>query len=243
MSPGSSRQPCACCERVRPDAGEAVGLQLDAHAQRVGLRLAAARPRIASTLPRDAHQVLHVVADLVRDHVGLRELAGRAEAGSSACRRSRGRCRPSGRPGSRTGPSPPGPVPQAVGVAPRKSTQLGRLVGACRPARKTSVQTTSVSAQHRARRTRASRSSAGGAGAGPAAAAPAAPPPPLSMPSMVSGLMPKIQPATSATTMRADADAAPADAEAAAAAASCRARLRRCCFLPGRPFASQSPRQ
>ena len=34
----------------------------------------------------DAEEVLHVVADLVRDHVGLREVAGRAEASLAARR-------------------------------------------------------------------------------------------------------------------------------------------------------------
>jgi hypothetical protein len=64
---------------VAPDAREAVGLQLHAHRQLVGLGLARALLRGAHLLV-DAEQVLHVMADLVRDHVGLREVARRAEA-------------------------------------------------------------------------------------------------------------------------------------------------------------------
>ena len=64
---------------VRPDAGQAIGLQLEPHRQRVGLllrRRAAARLHLLG----DAEQVLHVMPDLVRDHVGLREIARRLEA-------------------------------------------------------------------------------------------------------------------------------------------------------------------
>ena len=51
-----------------------------------------------------AEQVLHVVAVLVGDDVGLRERAAlRAEAAAAARRRSRRPCRPARRPGSRTG--------------------------------------------------------------------------------------------------------------------------------------------
>src|SRR5207249_2577631 len=62
---------------VRPDAGQAVGLQLDADGRRVALR-AAALPR-GRDLLGDAEQRLHVMADLVGDDVGLREVTGRAE--------------------------------------------------------------------------------------------------------------------------------------------------------------------
>ena len=74
---------------MRPDAGEAVGLQLDAHLHAVGLDLRAGRALRLLHLGQDAEQVLHVMADLVRDHIGLRELAGLAAAAAEA--RARGR--------------------------------------------------------------------------------------------------------------------------------------------------------
>jgi len=58
---------------ARPHSGEAVGLQLDAHGQRVRLRAHLV------DLCQDAEHVLDVVTDLVRDDVGLREVAGRLE--------------------------------------------------------------------------------------------------------------------------------------------------------------------
>src|SRR4051794_22642747 len=62
---------------VRPDAGEAVGLQFE-------VDTAALRPGDAlANLAHGAEQVLHVVAVFVRDDVGLRERsAGRAEPGA-----------------------------------------------------------------------------------------------------------------------------------------------------------------
>src|SRR5262249_29602458 len=63
---------------VSPDAGQAVGLQLEAHRQRIrGGRLLLLR---GSEALLDAGQPLHVMADLVRDDVGAREIAGRAES-------------------------------------------------------------------------------------------------------------------------------------------------------------------
>ena len=62
-----------------PHAGEAVGLQLQAHAQRVHGALR--HPLAGFVEPgRGAHQVLQVVAHLVGDDVGLREVARGAEA-------------------------------------------------------------------------------------------------------------------------------------------------------------------
>src|SRR5215468_131628 len=60
---------------VAPHAGEAVGLQLGAHRDVVALPAAAEllRPLL------DAQQLLEVVADLVGEHIGLREVAGSAE--------------------------------------------------------------------------------------------------------------------------------------------------------------------
>ena len=62
---------------VRPDTRQAVGLQLEAHRQRVGAIGPALLP---ADLLGDAQEVLHVVADLVGEHVGLGEVAGRPEA-------------------------------------------------------------------------------------------------------------------------------------------------------------------
>ena len=65
---------------MAPDAGVAVGLQFHPHRQFVGLRCDA-RDRACCDAPgRDAEQRLDVMTDLVRDHVGLREVARRAEA-------------------------------------------------------------------------------------------------------------------------------------------------------------------
>ncbi len=58
----------------RPDTGEAIRLQLDAHLQPVGARAVLAALLLLH-LRQDAEQVLHVMADLVRDHIGLGELA------------------------------------------------------------------------------------------------------------------------------------------------------------------------
>ena len=63
---------------MSPHAGVAVGLQLETHRQRV--RAARIRTLHLPHLPFGAGQRLHVVADLVREDVGLREVARRAEA-------------------------------------------------------------------------------------------------------------------------------------------------------------------
>jgi hypothetical protein len=60
---------------VRPDAGEAIRLQLEPHRRAGGaLRVPEARDALA-----DAEELLDVVPELVRDDVGLRELAAGAE--------------------------------------------------------------------------------------------------------------------------------------------------------------------
>jgi len=63
---------------VAPDASEAVGLELELHGDRVAPRRARAGALLRHLL-RDPQLVLNVVADLVRDHVGARELARRPE--------------------------------------------------------------------------------------------------------------------------------------------------------------------
>ncbi len=64
---------------IRPDAGIAVRLQLDSHRQRVGIGFARLLAQLLHLFGR-AHEVLHVVTDLVRDDVRLREVARRVEA-------------------------------------------------------------------------------------------------------------------------------------------------------------------
>src|SRR5215213_2502182 len=64
--------------RVRPHAGEAVGLELLADGERVALVRVPADGVV--DLIADPRQGLHVVAHLVREHVGLREVARRVEA-------------------------------------------------------------------------------------------------------------------------------------------------------------------
>ncbi len=61
--------------RVGPDAGEAIRLQLEVDRERVAL--AAVLLCQSRLLALDAEQLLDVVAELVRDDVGLSEFAGR----------------------------------------------------------------------------------------------------------------------------------------------------------------------
>src|SRR5262249_32778576 len=63
---------------VGPNAGEAVGLQLDLHLDVIGVPLVAGGALRLLRLRQDAEQGLHVVSDVVRDQIGLRELAGLA---------------------------------------------------------------------------------------------------------------------------------------------------------------------
>src|SRR3984957_2405029 len=63
---------------VRPNTGEAVGLQLDLDLQMVGRRLALHGLLLLLHPRQDAEQVLHVMADLVGDHISLGEFAGLA---------------------------------------------------------------------------------------------------------------------------------------------------------------------
>ena len=63
---------------VRPDPGEAIRLQLHLHLERVRFGAAALALRLLDS-PGDPEEVLHVVADLVRDDVRLGEVAGRTD--------------------------------------------------------------------------------------------------------------------------------------------------------------------
>jgi hypothetical protein len=62
---------------VRPNAGETICLQLHPDLHAIGVGLAHATLRLLH-LGQQPKQILHVVTDLVRNHVGLRELAGLA---------------------------------------------------------------------------------------------------------------------------------------------------------------------
>src|SRR5215210_5132860 len=62
----------------RPDPRETIRLELHPYRERVALRLPGARPEFPDPL-RDAEFRLHVVADLMGDHIGLGEVAGGAE--------------------------------------------------------------------------------------------------------------------------------------------------------------------
>src|SRR5262249_39825043 len=68
---------------VGPEASEAICLQLDLHLDVVRRRPAAGGALHLLRLGQNAEQILHVMPDLVRDHVGLRKLA-RLTAGAAA---------------------------------------------------------------------------------------------------------------------------------------------------------------
>ena len=62
---------------VGPHAGQAVGLQLDPDGQRVGLSLAHPLLHVVDLVENPQH-VLHVMADLVRHHIGISEFTAAA---------------------------------------------------------------------------------------------------------------------------------------------------------------------
>src|SRR5215475_1596581 len=64
---------------MSPHSGQAIGLELHEDRQGIAPRFGRARALLRQLL-RDAELVLHVVADLVRDHVGARELPRRPES-------------------------------------------------------------------------------------------------------------------------------------------------------------------
>jgi len=64
---------------VRPDAGEAVGLEFHANLDGVGLLAAGALLKIPH-LTRGTEQRLYVVTDLVGGDIGLGEITGRVKA-------------------------------------------------------------------------------------------------------------------------------------------------------------------
>ena len=72
-----------------PDAGEAIGLQLQADGRRVGPGLGTAPRRVH--LVHDAQQVLHVMPDLVRDHIGAGESPGAPNRSASSWKNERSR--------------------------------------------------------------------------------------------------------------------------------------------------------
>ena len=96
------------CDRVGPDAGVAVGLQLDRGPRARSTARSPTAAALGVDLGEQAELVLHVVADLVGDHVGAWRTRRASRAAAPSPGRSRCRDRPSGRSGSRTAPSPTG---------------------------------------------------------------------------------------------------------------------------------------
>ena len=83
--------PARTCARDAPrHPGVAIGLQLLPHRKLVRLDFVDALPEIVH-LPGNSAQVLHVMADLVRDDVGAREITFFAERGIELRRKSRDR--------------------------------------------------------------------------------------------------------------------------------------------------------
>src|SRR5208283_4215087 len=64
---------------VCPYSGKTVGLQLYPHLELIGLDLVHAALRLMN-LGQDSQQILHVVTDLVCDHIGLGELTALASS-------------------------------------------------------------------------------------------------------------------------------------------------------------------
>ena len=77
MSPGSSDLNF-CCRVIGPNAGEEIGLELEAHGELVTFPLTGAAAGSVN-LFGDAEDFLHVVANFVGDDIGLGEVAGCAE--------------------------------------------------------------------------------------------------------------------------------------------------------------------
>jgi hypothetical protein len=69
---------------IGPDSGETVGLQFDPHLNTICFRLAACLLLCPLRLRQNAEQVLHVMTDLVGDHVSFGEFAGLAGAATEA---------------------------------------------------------------------------------------------------------------------------------------------------------------
>src|SRR4029079_15922127 len=69
---------------VRPDTGEAVSLQFNPHLDAIRFRAVADPTLRFLRLRQDTEQILHVVSDLVRDHIGFGKFAGLAAAPTEA---------------------------------------------------------------------------------------------------------------------------------------------------------------
>src|SRR5262245_14281337 len=69
---------------VRPDSGQAVSLQFDPYLDAVCFGAVSNLALCFLRLRQDAKQVLHVMADLVRNHISLRKFAGLAAAPAEA---------------------------------------------------------------------------------------------------------------------------------------------------------------
>ena len=138
-----------------PDPREKIGLELEADRQLVGPRLVGPALQCVD-LVADPQQVLDVMPDLVRDHVGLGEIARGFEFLLSAPERSPGRGRLSDRPDSKTGRQPNSPARRRTGLHRGTARELAWRIS-CSYSGKISSQTSSVSA--RTTRTNSFRSS------------------------------------------------------------------------------------
>ena len=141
MSPGSSQSRSRLARLPQTPARQSA-----CSSMRTDSALASSREPCrcaAETLLRQAEQVLHVVADLVRDHVGAREVARRAEALLELLEERRGRGTPANRSGSRRVQPPIEPC--RTPTAPRPRTTPGEVARSGAPfSAKTSPQTSSV---------------------------------------------------------------------------------------------------
>jgi hypothetical protein len=119
---------------VSPHAGIAVGLELHAHRDAVLLGLRAPRGRLH--LLERPRQLLHVMADLVRDYVGLGKVPRRAEPSLQIAEEREVEVEPSRRRDSRTAPSPLAPCRTQSAPVPRTGPawERGSAIPSARPA-------------------------------------------------------------------------------------------------------------
>lgn len=109
---------------VRPNSGQAVGLQLLAHQQAVVAFEALATLAGGTDPGRDAEQRLHVMADLMGDHIGLGKVAGGGEAGFQFAEEAKVEI-DLPIPRAVKGPTAASAKPQAERTPPENSTSLG----------------------------------------------------------------------------------------------------------------------
>lgn len=129
---------------MRPDSGQAVGLQFDTHRNRVRIGLTGTLAR-RIRLPEDAQFVLNVMGDLVRDDIGRGKVAARTKLTRQRDEEVRIKV---DLPVDRTvkGPVAAEAVAQGDCVMPLNSTSVGGEYASPSSARKMRPQISSVSA-------------------------------------------------------------------------------------------------